>query len=202
MGQIEMADFVRWGERIFLVLLAGGVIVRLLPQIPLHPYLVLFLVSELVGVVMILTQRRGEWATRFYPVAVAFFGTSAGLMVVPEGIELAPDSVSLSLVIAGGAVSLAAKLFLGRSFGLVAANRGVKQGGIYRFVRHPMYLGYMLNQLGFLLLFFGPWNLAVYAAAWCAFWLRAIEEEKFLNQDPAYREYAQKVRFRLVPGVA
>jgi protein-S-isoprenylcysteine O-methyltransferase Ste14 len=46
-----------------------------------------------------------------------------------------------------------------------------------------MYLGYILNQLGFLLFFFSLHNVAVYTVAWIAFWLRAKEEEKFLEAD-------------------
>ncbi len=34
------------------------------------------------------------------------------------------------------------KVLLGLSFGVVAANRGVKIGGPYSFIRHPMYAGY------------------------------------------------------------
>ena len=38
---------------------------------------------------------------------------------------------------------------LGRSFGIVAANRGVKTRGPYRFVRHPTYMGYLICYLGY-----------------------------------------------------
>ena len=33
---------------------------------------------------------------------------------------------------------------LGRSFGVVAANRGIKSRGPYSFVRHPIYLGFLV----------------------------------------------------------
>lgn len=197
-----LPDFVRWSERIFLIALATGVILRISPQIWHHPHLLLFLISELVGVAMILLQRRGEWSTDFYPVLIAFIGTGAGLLVMPSGTQLVPDSVSLAFVVTGAAISLAAKLFLGRSFGIVAANRGVKDQGVYRVVRHPMYLGYMLNHVGFLLMFLSVWNIAIYALTWTMFYLRAIEEEKFLRRDPRYCDYADKVRYRLLPGIA
>ncbi len=82
------------------------------------------------------------------------------------------------------------------------ANRGVKQYGVYRFVGHPMYLGYILNQLGFLLFFFSLHNVAVYTVAWIALWLRAKEEEKFLEADEEYRTYREKVGYHLFPGIA
>jgi protein-S-isoprenylcysteine O-methyltransferase Ste14 len=194
-------SFVRFAECAFLILLSLGVILRLAPQLATHPQLALFLVSEIVGVALILLQRRGEAATEIYPVTLAFVGTGAALCVMPQGTDLVSNTVSTVLVFSGAAVALGAKLSLRRSFGIVPANRGVKSSGLYRIVRHPMYFGYIINQLGFLLLYFGPWNIAVYAVSWTALWLRAVEEEKFLSADPAYREYSSKVRARLVPGL-
>ena len=143
-----MTDLIRWGERLFLIPLSVAVIMRIAPQVGAHPHLILFLLGEVLAVVLLLLNRRGDTATDIYPVAIAFIGTGAALLVVPQGVRLISDPVSLALIVSGSAVALAAKAFLGRSFGLVAANRGVKDAGIYRFVRHPMYLGYMLSHLG------------------------------------------------------
>lgn len=197
-----MKYLIRWGELIFLIPLSLMVILRVAPQLGEHPHLVLFLIGELTAVALLLLQRRGDWAIEPFPIAVAFLGSCLALLVAPQGIRLVPDSVSLALIVGGATVSLAAKLFLGRSFGIVPANRGVKETGVYRLIRHPMYAGYMLNHLGFLLVFFSGFNAAIYAAAWTALWLRAVEEEKFLGRDPTYRAYAEKVRYRLIPGIA
>ena len=196
-----MATLIRFAERAFLVLLSISVIMRLWPQMASHPQVILFLFSELVGVGFILFQRRGETSTELYPVAVAFLGTCVSLLIVPMGTQLVSDAVSTSLVVAGAAIALGAKLSLRRSFGIVPANRGVKRGGLYRFVRHPMYSGYIINQIGFLLLYFSAWNVAIYAVAWLAFLARAKEEEKFLLRDPEYQDYSAQVRSRLVPGL-
>jgi hypothetical protein len=42
-----------------------------------------------------------------------------------------------------GLLVLAATLRLGRSFGIVATNRGIQTGGLYRIVRHPIYAAYV-----------------------------------------------------------
>lgn len=196
------AEAIRWIERVFLLGLAALIISRLAPQVIERPFLILFLLNELVGVVLLLTQRRGSWSTEFYPLAVALIGTGAPLLVVPEGTQLIPGWASFLMVSAGAMVSLSAKVFLGRSFGLVAANRGVKHRGVYRIVRHPMYAGYMLNHVGFLLSYFSVINIVIIAIAWTALWLRTIEEEKFLKLDPAYREYCERVRYKLIPRIA
>jgi protein-S-isoprenylcysteine O-methyltransferase Ste14 len=197
-----MADLIRWGERLFLIPLSLMIIVRIIPHIGEHPHLLLFLLGELLAVLLLLMQRRGETAVDFYPISVAFIGTGAALLAMPTGVQLVPDSISLALVAGGSAVSLAAKAFLGRSFGIVAANRGIKNNGVYGFVRHPMYLGYMLSHVGFLSMYFSMANIAIYAVVWSCFWLRVVEEEKILLRDPEYRNYASQVRFRLVPGLA
>jgi protein-S-isoprenylcysteine O-methyltransferase Ste14 len=195
-------ELIRWAERLFLIPLSCLVVYRVAPIVPEHPQMALFLVSEVVSVVLLLTQRRGAWSVRSYPLIIALIGTGMGLLVIPEGAQLIPEWVSTMLMFTGATIALMAKLFLGRSFGIVPANRGVKDHGVYRWVRHPMYAGYMLNQLSFLLVYFSPYNVAIYAGAWLAFWLRAVEEEKFLEQDQAYRDYRGRVRYRLIPGIA
>lgn len=197
----KMADLIRLLERIALILMSGSVIWRLWPVLSFHPQVMLLLLSELSAVFFLLIQRKGSWATSFYTTAIAFGGTAASLAVMPGGIALAPDFVTAPLITVGTAIALAAKLSLRRSFGLVPANRGVKISGAYRFVRHPMYTGYVLNHIGFLMLFFSAWNLAVYLTCWILLYLRVIEEERFLLKDPQYVDYANSVKSRVIPGL-
>jgi len=196
-----MRELIRVSEKIFLIILAATVIVRLAPAVPYHPQVLLFLFSELIGVFFILTQRKGDWAVSPYATGIAFFGTAAALLVRPEGTALAPEAVTVALTFTGAAIALFGKLSLRRSFGLIPANRGVKVGGAYRFVRHPMYSGYVMNHIGLLLVYFSAWNVCVYLITWTLLYLRAVEEEKFLMQDPEYVDYASKVKARMIPGL-
>ena len=84
---------------------------------------------------------------------------------------------------------------------MVAANRGIRSSGPYRLIRHPMYAGYVLTNIGFLLLYPTGWNLAVYATAWGLQLARLLAEERFLGAVPEYRDYMATVRYRLVPGL-
>ncbi len=196
-----MAEFIRIAERLVLLMLSALVIVRLLPSLSFHPQIILVLASEIIGVFLILVQRRGTWSTSSYATAISFVGTGAALCVAPTGRALAPEYVSAALIFAGTLISLAAKLSLRRSFGLIPANRGVKKRGAYSFVRHPMYTGYVINHIGFLMVFFSDWNIAVYLVAWVLLYLRAMEEEKFLRADPEYVDYTKKVKARIIPGL-
>jgi protein-S-isoprenylcysteine O-methyltransferase Ste14 len=98
-------------------------------------------------------------------------------------------------------VQISAKVFLGRSFGLVAANRGIKVTGPYRIVRHPMYAGYTIIHVGFLLSFPSLWNLVLYSTQLAIQMARLLREELLLNQDQSYRDYAARVRYRLIPMI-
>ena len=196
-----MADLVRLAERIALILMSGYVVWQWLPQFGPHPQVILVLASELVAVFFLLIQRKGQWSSSAYTTAIAFGGTAASLCVLPGGTALAPDYVTAPLIMLGTAIALAAKLSLRRSFGLVPANRGVKVSGAYRFVRHPMYSGYVLNHIGIMLMAFSAWNVAVYATCWFLLYLRVIEEERFLMGDQRYVDYAKTVHSRLIPGL-
>jgi protein-S-isoprenylcysteine O-methyltransferase Ste14 len=104
-------------------------------------------------------------------------------------------------MLAGLAMQIAGKLALWRSFGLVPANRGVRTRGPYRFLRHPIYAGYTLIHIGFLLGFPSLPNALLYATLFAVEVVRLLREEAVLNRDPDYRAYAARVRYRLLPGV-
>jgi protein-S-isoprenylcysteine O-methyltransferase Ste14 len=189
-------------ERAFLLALAVLAVVRLAPSIAADPQVALILTSEGLGVIFILLRKpavRADFSP--YAAGVAFLGTAAPLLVIaPEGGVL-PAIVGFWIMVAGLLLSISAKVALNRSFGLAAANRGVKREGPYRFLRHPMYAGYALTQITFLLLHPCLWNLAVYTVSWSVQILRIRAEERVLLEDPAYRAYADKVRFQLAPGI-
>jgi protein-S-isoprenylcysteine O-methyltransferase Ste14 len=137
----------------------------------------------------------GDWL-------LAITATAAPLLIQP-GLDILPmlAPAGLVLVFVGNLLQAAAKLSLRRSFGIAPANRGVKSDGLYRFVRHPMYAGYLLVHIGLFVLMPSPVNLVIYIIGWWAQILRLRAEEELLANDAAYRAYLLKVRWRLVPGL-
>jgi len=105
------------------------------------------------------------------------------------------------LQIVGLFLAVFAMISLNRSIGFVAANRGVKSDGMYRWVRHPLYMAYMVSFFGFLLNHFTVHNLLVYTIMATCLYLRSRSEERVLLRDPEYQEYSQRVRYRLIPFV-
>jgi len=142
-----------------------------------------------------LSMELGDWL-------LAITATSAGLLIIP-GVTLVPALAPLGVFFAvgGNFVQAWAKLVLRRSFGVAPANRGIKLTGPYRYVRHPMYAGYLLVHVGVMILMFSPINMVIYAIGWWAQILRIRAEERLLSQDPEYAAYMTTVRWRLIPGV-
>jgi protein-S-isoprenylcysteine O-methyltransferase Ste14 len=93
------------------------------------------------------------------------------------------------------------KLTLRRSFGLVPANRGIVVAGPYMLVRHPIYTGYLITHLAFVLAYPQWRNIAVAICADGALIVRAMFEERILSRDTAYQSYCARVAWHLVPGV-
>ncbi|TMS45773.1 isoprenylcysteine carboxylmethyltransferase family protein [Mycobacterium sp. DBP42] len=74
--------------------------------------------------------------------------------------------------------------------------------GLYGLVRHPMYMGALLMVAGMPLALGSWWGLAVLIPVLTLYTFRIQDEEKLLRQQLAgYREYMQKVHYRLVPLV-
>ena len=101
----------------------------------------------------------------------------------------------------GVAFSIAGIFSLNKSFGILPANRGIISGGLYKFVRHPLYFSYELSFLGFLIN-----NCTIYNISLFLFHLffqiqRIAQEERLLNNDPEYRNYCLQTRWRIFPYI-
>lgn len=90
----------------------------------------------------------------------------------------------------GTAISIWGVLYLGRSFGIFVAVRKVVMRGPYRFVRHPIYCGYLFSFAGLALTFFCPAAFVLLSIHYSLFYYRArLEEQKLAEASPEYREY-------------
>ena len=190
-------------EQVVATVLYIWLVMRLLPtQATTADWIaLLILFSEGIVIVLLLARRPTDMiSTDYRDWAIAAGGTFLSLAVTRGGPPLAPALGGL-FMLAGIATHLTAKFSLRRSFGLVAAHRGLKVTGLYRLVRHPMYIGYMMTHVGFLLVAPTLWNLGVYLAVWTLLIARIFAEERLLGQDPEYQEFMTRVRYRLVPGV-
>lgn len=79
-------------------------------------------------------------------------------------------------------------------------NQYVVSTGVYGFIRHPMYLGAIFMFLGTPLLLSSVYGILVGVMLSFLFVGRIIGEEKMLESElEGYKEYEQKVKYRLIP---
>src|SRR5262249_14122518 len=163
----------------------------------------LLLVSEALVVVLMVVRRRTDRVDRSAAAALVTAVSVAGPPLLrPAGMgPLAPDLVTATVSAAGLLVVIVGKIALGRSFGIVPANRGVVAGGPYAVVRHPIYAGYLLTHVAFVMAHPRPMNAAIVVVADAALIVRALMEERVMAEDAQYRVYCRRVGWHLVPGV-
>ena len=74
--------------------------------------------------------------------------------------------------------------------------------GPYRVVRHPGYAGNLLALPGMVLALNSMWTLIPAAVALIIAEIRTVLEDQTLQDElPGYRDYARRVRYRLIPGI-
>ena len=130
--------------------------------------------------------------------AIALAGTFSVSFLKDAGqlqnAELLPTLIQVAGV-AGWAIALST---LGRSFGVVPADRGLIRHGPYSVVRHPVYAFETLFFVGYLAAVPTPRSFIV-IGIWAVLQVvRIIREERILG---GYDEYRQRVRWRLIPFV-
>lgn len=190
---------INWAERVLVILLFLSFAVSNAATNDWTNYLLVL--TESVGVIFILLRRRAfSISQSSVDLVLALSGTMGPLLIRPGG-NAVGGWYSAALIIIGTSLAFGAKISLNRRFGLTPANRGVQSGWAYSMVRHPMYLGYIIAQAGYLIHNPSEYNSVIYAVSWIIQIARIDREERHLLEDEAYRNYANHVRFKLVPGI-
>jgi protein-S-isoprenylcysteine O-methyltransferase Ste14 len=86
----------------------------------------------------------------------------------------------------------------------IQADRGqqVCRSGPYHFVRHPGYVGFFFQALSVPILLGSLWALLFAIPVGVLMVIRTVLEDRMLQEELAgYKEYTQKVKYRLFPGV-
>jgi len=131
---------------------------------------------------------------------LAFAGTCVPLILRPTAPSMWTDIGNIIQMIGIVAIT-ASMLSLRRSFGIVPAHRGIRTGGLYNLVRHPLYASELFWMLGFVIANPSGWNIALWFCDCVLQFSRASAEERFLGGDPIYSQYRARVKYRLLPLV-
>ncbi|KQV80417.1 hypothetical protein ASD15_16355 [Massilia sp. Root351] len=158
----------------------------------------LFAGSEsLVAMLFLLRDRPAAVSDAPLDWLLALAGTATPLLFTPTASGMLPGGAAM--IAAGVLLQIGGLLSLNRSFGLVAARRTVKTGGLYRLVRHPLYASYLLMYLGYVLVNTSLANLLLVLLGVVLLMARIVREERFLARDVQYLNYMGQVKYRLIP---
>ncbi len=164
---------------------------------PPAPSTVLLVLLGTIAVVLFVVRRDANRVGNRLDTALALSGTFVVSFLKGPTIQdthLLPTFIQL-IALVGWVASL---LALGRSFGIVPADRGLVRHGPYRYVRHPIYAFEFLFFVAYFVAVPTPRSAVIIAALFVLQISRIIREEHILQ---GYGEYKERVRWRILPGV-
>ena len=81
-------------------------------------------------------------------------------------------------------------------------NHTVCDTGLYKIVRHPAYLGSLIQTLGFPLMFGSKWSIIPVSFSTVLLLIRThLEDRTLMSELNGYQEYATKTKSKLIPGL-
>jgi protein-S-isoprenylcysteine O-methyltransferase Ste14 len=140
------------------------------------------------------------------PIAMSYYFFLYGLVdrmpavlranLLPQDMQGMAALAGFIVSIVGYAIAIWALCHLGRSFAILVAVRKVVTSGPYARVRHPIYLGYLVDLCG-LQLASGSLGMLLLGAGFVLLLvIRArLEEQKLAGADDAYRQYIARTGF-------
>lgn len=122
---------------------------------------------------------KGRSDSRFSEILAYVSSAWPLIFLHPERFLPLAGLLSSVLAIIGFAISTLAVFDLGTSFGVSPANRGIVRTGLYRYIRHPMYSGYVVSEFGFV--FLNPYNLFFWITSVALYFIRTKIEDHVLK---------------------
>jgi hypothetical protein len=161
----------------------------------------------LTGAAVMAVMSFARFAPRSTTVNLRTIVASGGMMILP--CFMRPSNLSsgalattgLIFELLGVMLTQVSRVYMGRSFGILPANRGVVSKGPFRWIRHPIYLGWLVLSIGYATSYLNDRNVILIVATFGLMVWRIDQEETHLSADPAYRSYMDHVRYRLLPGI-
>jgi protein-S-isoprenylcysteine O-methyltransferase Ste14 len=129
------------------------------------------------------------------------FLTPAVALFPRRELSLAIGVASMLLILGGTVLATIVLARLGRSFSVMAEARELVTSGVYRYLRHPLYLAEEIATVGSILQYLSSWTMAILALQ-IAFQLRRMHNEEVVLMEifPEYAAY-KKATARIIPGI-
>ena len=205
-GNVVAVSSRRWSDVLLFSVTAIelGVLLILTPALALPDWI--YVLQHVMVLGLALTRRSPAVTDHSFGVSAAVavsygypYAQVISLQWVP-GWSLWSDG-GMVLITSGALLSVISLWALGRRFGIRPALRGLSVHGPYRVVRHPIYLSYVLSDIGYNLQECNLGTAALVIAGWIAMLYRVESEERVMAHHPAWAAYTNTVRYRLLPGI-
>jgi steroid 5-alpha reductase family enzyme len=161
----------------------------------------------LTGAAIMAVMSFARFAPRSATVNLRTIAASGAMLILPSFMRPIDRStgalatVGLIFELGGVLLTQVSRIYMGRSFGILPANRGIVSKGPFRWVRHPIYFGWLVLSIGYAMSYANPRNIMLIVIALPFMVWRIDQEEAHLSADPEYCGYMDHVRYRLLPGV-
>ena len=196
----RFADFLLFG----VTALEFGLLLTLTPTFTAADWI--YVLQHLLVLGIALTRRQAEAWDYSVPtgvaVAISYLYPYAQVIWLrwSPGDEAWPMT-GLALVTLAAGLSFLSLLTLGRLFGIRPALRDLMTRGPYRVVRHPIYLSYVIADIGYNLQEWSLVTIALVFAGWASLIYRIHAEERVISKHSEWTAYVSRVRYRLIPGL-
>ena len=145
-------------------------------------FFALLLFRDAMLSVLFLIRKPPRVSARIGPTLLAYASTALPLAYFSPSSGVSDWAAFSADILAtlGFLIATLAAIDLGRRIGVAPAARGdLCKSGLYRYLRHPMYTGYAVAELGWPLL--SSWNVPLFMVSLCGYLVRARFEDQILR---------------------
>ncbi len=181
LADTRVTDYKKWLGG--LIMLTFGIISLLRWRSSGETFFLLLFFRDTIAAFFLIRREESERNGSSFIAFIAYLSSGLPLLYfsAPYGIETKLVKLSADLfAIVGFLIVTWATIDLGTKLGVSPAKRGDKcTKGLYQFVKHPMYVGYAIAQVGWI--FINTNNIFLYITSISLFFIRARAENKILK---------------------
>ncbi|MBK24514.1 MAG: hypothetical protein CME70_11020 [Halobacteriovorax sp.] len=179
---VKATDYKKWIGG--LIMLSFSLIGFLRWQASGELFFLLLFFRDFIAAVFLIRREAAIKTGNKTMASVAYISSALPLIYFSAPYGLETNSIKLVadlFAIAGFLIVTWATIDLGTKLGVSPAKRGTRcTDGIYKFINHPMYVGYGVAQIA--MIFINKWNIIIYSLSIILMIIRAKKEAKLINE--------------------
>jgi protein-S-isoprenylcysteine O-methyltransferase Ste14 len=178
---VRATDYKKWIGG--LIMLSFSLIGFLRWQASGELFFILLSFRDLIAAIFLIRREEASITSSRPSAIIAYISSALPLIYLsaPYGLETKTVKLVADLfTIVGFLIVTWATIDLGTKLGVSPAKRGTPiTKGLYKFLKHPMYAGYAIAQLGWI--FVNPWNIFIYFISITLIFIRIKAENNILE---------------------